>query len=350
MSLHTKSTRRQKIAIRPGASSPIREGVGIIFVNPMYEARISYVKLTQPFAEWVTLCISPVIRKRAERINMYFNNEKMGNNENIIFEILKNEKIKFESIEIIKNGIPCKGIRIYKDGSDINPVVYFSDQETIEQFMMRVRAALKCEVPNPMAKLRDPDYVKTHVFLALQKRGKEEIVKTEYLNLELFMRVILDLGEQVGVRSVKVTESLVKQLGTSADELWHCATVNSRNDASIRNITEILGLPEMDDEQSLYVATTGQLIGGASILYFPGVFKQFCEDYGEAECYMLPSSTEEILVVRGSLLADGAISMSKLIQMVVKINREQVDPIIQLEPAVYRYSISTDAVAIVATL
>ena len=36
--------------------------------------------------------------------------------------------------------------------------------------------------------------------------------------------------------------------------------------------------------------------------------------------------------------------------MVETINADQVDPILQLEPAVYRYSIDTDEIGVVATL
>ena len=61
---------------------------------------------------------------------------------------------------------------------------------------------------------------------------------------------------------------------------------------------------------------------------------------------MLPSSTEEIIVLKGSALAEGGLSMGELVRMV----QTQVDPILQLEPAVYRYSIDTGEIDVVATL
>ena len=284
---------------------------------------------------------------------MYFNNRKMRNFENRIVETLRNEGIKVEAkeIEIVKNGIPCKGIRICKEGSNICPVVYYSEQDTYEQIMFRIQTALESDVPHDSIKLlNDLNYVRNNVFLAVQKQSKEEIVKKEYLNLELFMRIMLDLGGPAGAGSVKVTPGLVAQLSITEDDLWDCAAANSLKEAIIRNMAEILGLPDTDDEQSLYVATTGQLTGGASVLYFPDVYKQFCEDHGETECYMLPSSTEEIIVLKGSALAEGELSMGELVRMVQTINADQVDPILQLEPAVYRYSIDTGEIDIVATL
>ena len=281
---------------------------------------------------------------------MYFDSRKMRNFENTIIETLRNEGIEAESIEIVKNGITCNGLRVIKKGCDISPIIYYSQQDTTEAFLSRVRSALLSDVSSPTAMLTDPDYVRDHVYLAVQRQSKELLVKQKYLNIELIMRVMLDLGGPAGAGSVKVTPGLVAQFSITEDDLWDYAAANSLKEAIIRNMAEILGLPDTDDEQSLYVATTGQLTGGASVLFFPDVFKQFCEDHGEVECYMLPSSTEEIIVLKGSALADGGLSMGELVRMVQTINIDQVDPVLQLEPAVYRYSVDTDEIDVVATL
>ena len=281
---------------------------------------------------------------------MNFDNQKMRNFENSIIDTLKNEGIEAESIEIVKNGIPCKGLRVIKKGCDISPIIYYSQQDTTEAFLSRVRSALLSDVSSPTAMLTDPDYVRDHVYLAVQRQSKELLVKQKYLNIELIMRVMLDLGEQAGTGSVKVTPGLVEQLGIAEDELWKCASANSHAGSNIRSMAEVLGLPDIDSEQSLYVATTGQLTGGASVLYFPEIFHAFCEDHGEEACYMLPSSTEEILVLRETALDNGRLTVNDLVRMVETINEDQVDPILQLEPAVYRYSIDTDEIGVVATL
>lgn len=281
---------------------------------------------------------------------MYIDNRKMRNFENSIIDTLKNEGIEAESVEIVKNGIPCKGLRVIKKGCDISPIIYYSQQDTTEAFLSRVRSALMSDVSSPTAMLTDPDYVRDHVYLAVQRQSKELLVKQKYLNIELIMRVMLDLGEQAGTGSVKVTPGLVEQLGIAEDELWKCASANSHVGSNIRSMAEVLGLPDTDGEQSLYVATTGQLTGGASVLYFPEIFHAFCEDHGEEACYMLPSSTEEILVLRETALDNGRLTVNDLVRMVETINEDQVDPILQLEPAVYRYSIDTDEIDVVATL
>jgi len=275
----------------------------------------------------------------------------MGIAERII-DGLKAEGIDAESVEIVKNGVPCKGIRIINSDSTVCPIVYYSEQETVETFLMRVRSIVEKGMPqNSVKLLANSEYVKEHSYLAVQRKSTENIVKKEYLNLELIMRVMLDLGDQTGAGSVKITSPLIEQLGVSENELWGCASENTYKEATIRSMAEILGLPTMDeDDRSLFVASSGQMTGGASALYFPKIFNQFCEEHGERECYMLPSSTEEVIVLRGSELFGDGLSMEELVHIVQTINRDQVDPILQLEPAVYRYSTDSDTVEIVAAL
>ena len=57
-------------------------------------------------------------------------------------------------------------------------------------------------------------------------------------------------------------------------------------------------------------------------------------------CYILPSSTEEVIVIAGSKLRDD-MDVSDLAYMVNEINTAQVDPILQLEPVVYQYTVSS---------
>ena len=63
-------------------------------------------------------------------------------------------------------------------------------------------------------------------------------------------------------------------------------------------------------------------------------------------CYILPSSTEEVIVIAGSKLGDN-MEVSDLAYMVNEINTAQVDPILQLEPVVYQYTVSSDEVKMI---
>ena len=63
------------------------------------------------------------------------------NYENSILEALKMEGVDAEQITVTKNGVPCKGIRIITGDGQVSPVVYYSEEETITEFVARVRRA-----------------------------------------------------------------------------------------------------------------------------------------------------------------------------------------------------------------
>lgn len=177
----------------------------------------------------------------------------------------------------------------------------------------------------------------------MAKRGTEEVVKKQYLNLELQIRLRLDLGpDQSG--TIRVTEKLIEATGVSEEDFWKAAEKNTASAAFICSMAELLGL-YADDDDTLYVATT-HLPGGASVLYLPDLFRQYCEEHGEDMCYILPSSTEEVIVIAGSKLRND-LEVSDLAYMVNEINAAQVDPILQLEPVVYQYTVSSDEVKMI---
>lgn len=262
----------------------------------------------------------------------------MRNFEKGILEALKKEGVDAEQVTVTKNGVPCKGFRIITGDGQVSPVVYYSEEETINEFVTKVRIIMAEKLPEiPMQKMTDWEYVKENIFLSLAKRGTEEVVKKQYLNLELQIRLRLDLGpDQSG--TIRVTEKLIEATGVSEEDFWKAAEKNTASAAFICSMAELLGL-YADNDDTLYVATT-HLPGGASVLYLSDLFRQYCEEHGEGMCYILPSSTEEVIVIAGSKLRDD-MDVSDLAYMVNEINTAQVDPILQLEPVVYQYTVSS---------
>ena len=269
---------------------------------------------------------------------------KMKTLEERIIDELKNEGIEAEKIEIVKNGVPCKGIRICTADTAVCPIVYYSEHETVETFMARVRDVLeKDTAPLGVERLTDWSYVRDHAYLSLQKRGTEDIVKKPYLNLELILRIFLDLGDEAG--SVKATGGLIDQLGVTEEEIWQAAEANTRCHITVRSMAEVLGLGTEDEDQ-LYVVTAG-MYGGASALFYPEVFRMYCEEHGEAEAYILPSSVDEILVLPGSNVGR-IITLDELARMVQTINEGQVAPIMRLPAEVFVYDLVSDSIGIAA--
>ena len=266
----------------------------------------------------------------------------MRKHEEDVIEILRKQGMEAENVEIVKNGVPCKAIKIYGANDTVAPVIYYSEQDTVEELMSRIREALAAVVPEVDAEqLMDWEQIHSHVYLSAQKKSNEKVLKRPFLNLELIVRIEVNLGHETG--SVKMTNDMLHRIDADETTIWKAAATNTHRNVSVRSIAEIIGM-EPEEKDSLYIASAGRS-GGASVLYFADAFRRHCEEKGETECYILPSSTEEVIIVPGSGIG-ASLSVHELANMVRTINAEQVDPIIQLEPAVYRYSVADNAVEI----
>jgi len=146
-----------------------------------------------------------------------------------------------------------------------------------------------------------------------------------------------------------LTPQILSQSGLSKDELFDAAKSNSVEVASITSMAEALGAPEelfseIPFHVGTYKDTDGHLMGhGAGILALPEVIHDFCisKGYAGKAIYILPSSTEEIL-----LLPTESANPEELSSMVSEINASTVDPILQLEPTCYIFDDSTQEVRI----
>ena len=265
--------------------------------------------------------------------------------DNLIDELLA-QGIKAEVISVTKNGVDCTGLRLQSAVNDrVCPVVYFSDAEPAENIIDRVyEAVYRDRVDIDSSTFTDWDFVKDHVYIGIQRQGKERLVKKEFLNLELIMRVYLDLDGKGKTGTTKVTEDYVRAIGgVTVDDLWRHAIENSRSLYRIRPMGDILGI----DDIGMYVAASDKLIDAASVIYFREYFRGFCQDHGCDSCYILPSSTQEMIVLPHEVCR-GVADTQTMANMVMDINASEVDPVIQLDPCCYRYSLETDAVEIAA--
>lgn len=268
----------------------------------------------------------------------------MMNLENCRNELLA-QGIETEEITVMKNGVKCSGIRIINSTGNISPVVYYSETDTMDEFMRRIASALSTKTPLvDTRKLQDWDYIRRNLYLSVQRKSSEDIVKRQHLNLDLIMRVYMELDNCTG--TVKVTRSLIEMTGVAENDFWEAAVENSRNRYHITGMAEILGMDSLDN--GMYVVTSDDMMDGAGALYFSEIFTEFCREKGEKSCYILPSSTQEVIVLPGSKVDGSDLDAEELAEMVRNINAEQVDPIIQLDPVVYRCNSDSGEIVIVA--
>ena len=259
---------------------------------------------------------------------------------------LETAGIPGELVSTIKNGVTCTGIRIPADDGGTGTIVYYSDTDTVEAVLDRIRGVKSTPVIIP-EEVTTWEYVREHVYLAVQKPSEEDILKTDYLNLEVYMRVYLRMGDWLEDGTYKVTPQLAEVMGIEELEIWNAAMRNSRKCVAVYGMSSMIGLP--DSEDTMFISTyDGEPGYGAAAICFPEIFRRFCQEHDEEECYILPSSTMEMIVLPGTAVKCFGGDLEDLVGIVSTVNSTEVDPVLQLTPAVFRYSLMTDEVTVAA--
>lgn len=263
----------------------------------------------------------------------------MNNSTLIIQDALKAAEISCEELETVKNGVKCTGYRIITSDPAISPVIYHSQDETVEAFVDRAKSLL--DTPTPDINIQDilvRDYILKNTYVCVQKPSDENILRQRCMNFEIYYRIEVKCGTSLG--SIKVNRSILDAAGVSEQELIVAARQNSLRETRFRPMAEILGMPdEMQDAIPLYVGTYSSSAHGAGILALPEAFHEFAVSHDVSKCIILPSSTEEIIV-----FSDDCPDYEQYVEMVRSINDTEVEDILQMEPAIYVYDDVTKTV------
>lgn len=264
------------------------------------------------------------------------------NIENIKRE-LKVRGIQSEQVHVVKNGVSFDGLRI-DNGTNISPVVYWSPGESMEDFVAKIGEALRRPLDISAEYLTDREYLLRNIYVSVQKVGNEtHLIKRKVMNLEAILRVKVNILKNGEIGSFKVTDELLKASNISTNEAWDCAIGNMANEFIIKSLDAIFGFPEEKDSL-FYIVTTKNCVDGASALLYPQIFRNFCRKKGVESVLILPSSTEEVLIVQEAV----DIGYANFAQMVKEVNNTAVARSQQLDPVVYRYDIKSNCIQIVA--
>ncbi len=260
-----------------------------------------------------------------------------------IEDALKAANINCEEIETVKNGVKCTGFRILTSDPAISPVIYHSQDETVEAFVDRARSLLDTPVPDiNIQDILSRDYILEHTYVCAQKPSNEDILKESCLNFEIYYRIEVQCGANLG--SIKVNKGILEAAGVSEQELIAAAKKNSLKESCFRSMAEILGMPdEMEDVVPMYVGTYSNSAHGAGLLALPEAFHDYVASHGISRCVILPSSTEELIVV-----SDDNPDYAQYVEMVREVNASEVEDILQMEPAVFVYDDATRTIEMVA--
>lgn len=191
------------------------------------------------------------------------------------------------------------------------------------------------------------DYIMENVFIRMLHLSQYHSAKHPILNLDAELRIHVHISDSV-IGTLQVNDFLCNIANIGCDDLWKVAIHNFLEDVCIQSITDFLGFSLPKNEYNLYVVRTPKFMNGAAALCIPEVFQNFCKQHHEHGCFILPSSTEDLIILPYSVRSH--LNLTNLAELVNEINCEVVNPHLRLDPVSYYYDLSTNSIYISETL
>lgn len=168
----------------------------------------------------------------------------------------------------------------------------------------------------------------------------EQSISKEFLDLSAVVRVVLKMDKE-GVASMALSKGDAEILGMTEEEIYAAALANTLRlfPPKLMNLGRYVEmrigaeLPLGEDEVTTYILINQKEVDGAIYFMSPEVVGAIAEAL-EDDLYILPSSVNEVLLVRASELEDG---VDKLKEMVRDANETVVAEKDILSYNVYHY-------------
>ena len=168
----------------------------------------------------------------------------------------------------------------------------------------------------------------------------EQSISKEFLDLSAVVRVVLKMDKE-GMSSMALSKGDAEILGMTEEEIYAAALANTLRlfPPKLMNLGRYVEmrigaeLPLGEDEVTTYILTNQKEVDGAIYFMSPEVVGAIAEAL-EDDLYILPSSVNEVLLVRASELEDG---VDKLKEMVRDANETVVAEKDILSYNVYHY-------------
>ena len=263
-----------------------------------------------------------------------------------IMDELKRKGYDVESKDVTKNGVELQGIIIGTES--VRPTIYADDylDTDLNYAVNTIINLYKNSQKNPMQfdvqNIMKWDNLKTKLQLCIQKKGNEDIVKRDFLDLEQYVRAIVNMDEE-GVGSFKVTPSHLEFLGITEEILFNAAWECTKPTITETNMAELMAsmmgmtiedvLSEMGNTPMQIVLGNQNNVNGAIAMCDVEILSDIAERYN-ANLVILPSSIHEVIVMP----IDDDIDFDKLDDMVNEVNETQVLPTEQLSDHIYKFN------------
>ena len=167
----------------------------------------------------------------------------------------------------------------------------------------------------------------------------EQSISKEFLDLSAVVRVVLKMDKE-GMSSMVLSKRAAEILGMTEEEIYAAALANTLRlfPPKLMNLGQYVEmsiggkLTLGEDEVTTYILTNQKEVDGAIYFMSPEVVGAIAE--GLEDLYILPSSVNEVLLVRASELEGG---VDELKEMVRDVNETVVSEKDILSYSVYYY-------------
>lgn len=281
----------------------------------------------------------------------------MFNMTNELVEVLKNLGHSVIIAPVYKGGVEYTGVS-FDIGSNIRPTVYVENYDTYNVFelaeqMINTINGLKNKVEVPdVSNALNWEQAKERLRVCVEPRTNEDIVKRNFLDLQMVVRIIVAENED-GLQSAKVTQTLLNGWGISEDELFIKATENTEKEIRIGNMLDTLfgnkvqvSIDEFEpntnnDDTTMFVFTNKIGINGAGGFACKTALKKLADKF-DSGFYILPSSIHELLVI--PMETDNKLTRFSFTEMVQEVNKSEVRPEERLSDHCYYYNKVTEEI------
>ena len=265
-------------------------------------------------------------------------------------ELTKNNGVKQIGLHFMKEGwSPIIYLRPYFDINFIKNKETINDiaNQIYDEYKENKTENKKYDVKKALEFWKDNIYFEVVNYEA-NKDVLELCPHIRFLDLAIVFRLLLYIDES-GRASVLFDDI---PDNSNLDEMYNIAKENTIKFFGVvnRNIYDLL-LSMNEDigelisiDRSMYVLTNKTFTGGANLIAIPEVLKGICEELEIDGCYIVPSSTNEVIIIYGS----DADSFTESIKSTIKnMNDDEVPDTKVLSYNLYQFSMETGLVSIV---
>lgn len=292
--------------------------------------------------------------KQGKVVKLYLQEKESEENNMLTRELIMNELrnrgYEVQSADVTKNGVKLQGISIGTE--TIRPTIYVDEMldkpldEVVDNIICTYKETQKHPVSFNPKEFMTWDNIKTKLQLCLQRKGNEDIVKRDFLDLEQYVRVIVDINEN-GTGSFKVQPSHLTILGITEEQLfnaaWDCTKPTLTSSDMIEVMAEMMGISieemksEMEGIPTQIVISNQSKTHGAIAICDTEMLSQIANKYN-ADLIILPSSIHECIVMPQT---KEDMRFNEFDNMVREVNETEVEPAEQLSDHAYRFNRDT---------